>query len=76
MPRFIFPASAPLFRQAQTAVDESFFQIESASATQIVGQRLQHAAHDTRANALLEMPMAGLVRRIPLGQVGPRCASA
>jgi hypothetical protein len=72
----VLPTPAPPFCRSETAVDEGFFQIESTTAAQVFGQRLQHTAHDTGANPLLETAVAGLVRRIPLGQIGPRCAGA
>jgi len=67
---------APLFRRSKAAVDEGFFQIESTTAAQVLRQSFQHTAHDTGANPLLESAVAGLVRRIPVGQIRPRCAGA
>src|SRR5579864_2508411 len=38
--------------RSETAVDEGFFQIESATAAQVLRQSLQHTAHATGANPL------------------------
>src|SRR6516165_4563692 len=62
-PRLVLLTPGPLFSRSETAVDEGFLQIESATAAEVFGQRLQHTAHDTKANPMLETPMAGLVKK-------------
>jgi hypothetical protein len=48
--------------------------MKSAAGAQVFGQGFQRAAHDTRANPLLKPAMAGLIRRITLGQISPGSA--
>jgi hypothetical protein len=53
-------------------INEGCFQVESTPAAQDFNQSLQRTAHDAGANPLSETTVAGLVGRIPLGQIGPR----
>jgi hypothetical protein len=47
-------------------------EVESAAKVWVFRDRFQYAAHYARTHPLLEPTMAGLVRWIALGQVGPR----
>jgi hypothetical protein len=46
-------------------------EVESAAAAEVFGQRLQHAAHDARADPLLEAAMTGLIGRVAFRQIRP-----
>jgi hypothetical protein len=61
----------PFFRHHEGAVDETLREIEAATLFQIGRQRLQNMLEDALTYPTLEAPMAGLVRWIPVGQIGP-----
>jgi hypothetical protein len=58
------------------AVDECFAQVELASLDEVVCQCLQRALQHTVLHPTLVASEACRVRRIAIGHVGPRCASA
>jgi hypothetical protein len=58
------------------AVDECFAQVELASLDEVVCQSLQSALQHAVLHPTLVAPEACRVRRIPVGHVGPRRASA
>ena len=57
-------------------VDESFRQVQLSATTQVLGERSKDLFEGPVTNPALKPTVAGLVRRVPAGQVSPRGARA
>src|SRR5215813_7447599 len=66
-----FPHSRPSFRHDACAVDETLREVESSALLEIGSQSFEDGLEHPLAHPALIAPMAGLVRRIALRQVGP-----
>ena len=65
-------AGATLLGRREAPVDERFMQIQIAFVVECLGEDLEDAPQHARADPLLKPPVAGLIRRIAVRQVGPR----
>ena len=61
----------PLFRDHKGAVDKTFIEVEFAALFQVTSQRLQDPLIRPILHPALKAAVAGLVRRVSVGQVGP-----
>jgi hypothetical protein len=67
LPRFVLPTARPLFCRNEGPVDESFADVDLAAFVKVLDQFLGSASENTLFDPLLEVPVAGLVRRVSLG---------
>jgi hypothetical protein len=61
----------PLFGDHEGAINKAFRKIQLAAIFQVLGQRLQNPFERSVVHPALEAPVAGLVRQVPSGHVGP-----
>jgi len=66
-------ASASLLGWREAPIDERFLQIQIALVAQCLSEDFEDAPQHADADPLLKPPVAGLIRRIAIRQVGPRC---
>ena len=67
-------AGASLLGWREAPVDERFLQIQIAFVVECLGEDFEDAPQHAGADPLLKPPVAGLIRRIAVRQVGPRSA--
>jgi len=66
----------PFFCRYEAAVYEGLSNVDFTAFIQVFDQLLGNAPENALPDPLLEPPVAGLVRRIPLGQILPGCPGA
>lgn len=65
-------ASATPLGWREAPVDEGLMQIQTAFVVECLGEDMEDVPQNTPADPLLKPPVAGLIRRIAVRQVGPR----
>src|SRR5579883_150830 len=71
LPRLVGPTASPLFCPREGGIDESLLQVEFPPCLELLGQHAQDALQRAGPHPVLETAMAGLVRRILVGQFAP-----
>jgi hypothetical protein len=66
----------PLFRRGEGRVDEGFTEIDFAAVAQILREPLQESVEAAGALPELKAAVDGLIRWIPVREIGPWCARA
>ena len=64
--------SASVLGGREAAVDERFLQIQMAFVVERLRENFEDAPQQAGADPVLKSPVAGLIRRIAVWQVGPR----
>jgi hypothetical protein len=75
LPRFVLPTHASPLGGREASVDERFLKIQIPLVVERLRENFEDAPQQAGADPVLKSPVAGLVRRIAVWQVGPGSAS-